>query len=141
MVLAGGYGQAMAFGPALLGQNGLAIENSRHSKAKLLNQAGAIALSGHRDTHFAFLRNMKQGSIASLHFLDGTRKHYRLVERRVLDTRFEELIVNPNVPGLLLITCYPFNSLQYGGAERLIAVFAPHTSTMKTDRERAVIPL
>jgi sortase A len=47
IVLAGGHGEAMAFGPGHLGASSAP------------GSAGNVVLAGHRDTHFRFLRDLE----------------------------------------------------------------------------------
>lgn len=106
-VMSNASGQALAFGPGHLASSA-SLEGSGHS-----------AISGHRDTHFAFLRDMKVGDVIETHHFTGSKARYHVVDFAIIDTRYE------NVPrryddSLSLITCYPFNSINPGGPLRYV---------------------
>lgn len=106
LVLAGDTGNALAFGPgharasAPLGSNGLAV------------------IGGHRDTHFAFLEKLARGDTLHLQLPSGLLRQYRVTAIDVVnaDREFLTHTVDENV--LLLVTCYPFNTLNAGGPLR-----------------------
>ena len=52
--------------------------------------------------------------------LGGSNIGYRIVERRVIDTRSEQVMLHPEANLLTLITCYPFEDWTPGGPLRLI---------------------
>jgi sortase A len=97
-VLSGGSGQALAFGPTLL-RSGLAA-----------GPRGVTILAAHRDTHFRFLRELRQGDIVDLESIDGSRRRYRISH---FDTVRWDRFGYPSAParGLLaLVTCWPFDA-------------------------------
>jgi len=69
--------------------------------------AGNIALTGHRDTFFRPLRNIREDDIVVVTTLQGEYR-YRVVSTSVVSP--EEIAVLNGGPGevLTLITCYPF---------------------------------
>src|SRR3546814_5617929 len=72
IVLAGASGRTLAFGPAVVdGTEGL----------------GHRILSGHRDTHFAFLETLAEGSRLELQDAGGTWREYRVRGHQVIDAR------------------------------------------------------
>jgi sortase A len=85
--------------------------------------AGASVLSGHRDTHFRFLRDLRAGSRLRLQRPDGAWQGYRVVETRVIDARRARLHPGDGRPALTLVTCYPFDAALPGGPLRYL-VFA-----------------
>ncbi len=103
-VLAGASGRTLAFGPAVVpGTEGL-----RHR-----------ILSGHRDTHFAFLRELADGSRFRLQGRDGAWRDYVVRGSQVVDLRRgvrarrawgSELVT--------LVTCWPFDTIEAGGPLR-----------------------
>ncbi|MCP4656418.1 MAG: class GN sortase [bacterium] len=108
IVLAGASGAVMAFGPGHL----------RTSAAP--GEPGNCVLTGHRDTHFAFLRHLEPGDEIRLDTPDGARHRYRVTSCLVVDQR-ETAVLDPTPsPVLTLITCYPFNALVPGGPLRYV---------------------
>ena len=104
-VLAGASNRTLAFGPAALdGTEGL-----DHS-----------IVSGHRDTHFAFLRHLDDGSHFEMQDRKGTWQGYVVRGRSIVDVR-QEVIARPGEGRelLTLVTCYPFDTITPGGPLRL----------------------
>jgi sortase A len=103
IVLAGDSGEALAFGPG-------------HSFASALpDEHGTVMISGHRDTHFRFLQRLKQGERLILKTKTGIH-YYTVSNTRIVDSRSYK--VDTNNDELILVTCYPFNSVISGGTER-----------------------
>jgi sortase A len=102
IVLGGSSGQAMAFGPAL--QN----ETAR------IGEAGTTVISAHRDTHFAFLKDVVVGDIITITRDDGLKFSYRVTGARVVDWNHSG--IDRFAPGhhLALSTCYPFGGIVHG---------------------------
>ncbi len=109
IVLSDASGEALAFGPGLVAGDPLQAESS------------TLAIGGHRDTHLAFLENLPAGELIELDTIDGKTHRYRLTDKQVIDTRSQSLSISTDTPGLVLITCYPFNAAQTGGPLRLVA--------------------
>jgi sortase A len=118
IILADASGRSLAFGPGQVG-------NGEFSDAK--NES--LILSGHRDTHFSFLRDVQPGEIINLQTAEGLWLKYEVEETAVLDSRTEQLLRYPEEASLLLITCYPFDALLPGGPFRYVV------------KARAVAPL
>jgi sortase A len=108
IVLGDASGEAMAFGPGLVGGDPLSAD------------IHTVAVGGHRDTHLAFLEHIPPGSIFILQNLAGTTHRYELLDKQIVDTRTQALTISQANPGLVLITCYPFNARQTGGTKRLV---------------------
>ena len=109
IILADASGRSLAFGPGQVG-------NGEFSDAK--NES--LILSGHRDTHFSFLRDVQPGEIINLQTAEGLWLKYEVEETAVLDSRTEQLLRYPEEASLLLITCYPFDALLPGGPFRYV---------------------
>ena len=95
IVLSGGSGEAMAFGPTLL------------PGGARLGERGTAVLAGHRDTHFRFLAGLRPGDIILVETSDGRTLRYRAEGGRVVrKDRFgiDRLIHQPR---LALTTCWP----------------------------------
>lgn len=111
LVLAGGSGRTLAFGPGLL--DGSAPPGG----------AGMTVILGHRDTHFRFLRDLLPGDVLSVTDRFGDRHRYRVRERRVVHMDTGRLAMD--VPGLALVTCYPFDAVVPGGPLRYVVLAEP----------------
>ena len=105
IVLAGDSGESLAFGPG-------------HSFGSAMpEEHRTVMISGHRDTHFRFLQNLKKGERLILKTKTGI--HYYTVSRtQVVDNR--EYMTDSSKDELILVTCYPFNSAVTGGKERYL---------------------
>lgn len=115
-VLAGASGRTLAFGPAVVdGTDGL----------------GHRILSGHRDTHFAFLRDLADGSRLELQDASGAWHRYRVHGHQVIDTRRPVMAAAAGPADLLtLVTCWPFDAVAPGGPLR----YAVTAEAIATDR-------
>jgi sortase A len=106
-VLAGDNGSSLAFGPghrfgtALPGENGICL------------------ISGHRDTHFAFLKQVKPGEEILLQDMHGHWHRYQVDTTRVED-QASPIWQSPEHAVLTLVTCYPFNAVVPGGPLRYV---------------------
>lgn len=99
-------GESLAFGPGHLPQSNQIASN------------GHSMISGHRDSHFAFLKNVHKGDkIITTHY-GGKRQIYTVKAMRILDTENETLSLEPHKNKLTLITCFPFDSIVPGGPLR-----------------------
>jgi len=108
MVLAGASGRVMAFGPGHL------------DGTPLPGDAGNSVVSGHRDTHFRFLRELRTGDRVEVTRPDGSRKEYRVTETRVVDQSDTAILRDTDESRLTLITCWPFDALTPGGPMRYV---------------------
>jgi sortase A len=111
-VLAGASGRNLAFGPAH-------VDGTARPGA-----VGNCALAGHRDTSFAFLRDLAPGDELVLETPDGRRRRYRVREAGVFDRSDTWLLAPQPVAGperlLTLVTCYPFDAVVPGGPGRYV---------------------
>jgi sortase A len=112
VILEGNSGRNLAFGPVISGN----ILNGRD-----------WVISGHRDTHFRFLGLLQQGDLLKVSTLE-TSKWFEVLELEIVDSRFEELVIDPGMERISLVTCYPFNSLQTGGPLRYVVTALPVTA-------------
>jgi sortase A len=108
LVLQGDSGRNLAFGPTLRG-----AASSRD-----------LVISGHRDTHFTFLRELQPGDLITVETPDEHRE-YKVAYQEVIDTRQHNLIIEPGVERLSLVTCYPFDNLAPGGPLRYVVTALP----------------
>ncbi|MCI1711702.1 MAG: class GN sortase [Chiayiivirga sp.] len=112
IVLAGDAGRTLAFGP---GWAEASATPGMH---------GAVVLSGHRDTHFAFLRELQPGDELQVDASRATRR-YRVVSMHVADTRRDAIALREDDDALLLVTCWPFEALAPGGPLRYVVRAEP----------------
>jgi len=117
IILAGDSGSNLAFAPG-------------YSLASFLpNSQGTTMISGHRDTHFSFLQDIKIGEIFYLQTSEKTVA-YRVDDLQVVDSKTYTLQADTDRQILLLVTCYPFDAMSAGGSLRYL-VFATRNTKMK----------
>ena len=109
IILADASGRSLAFGPGKVG-------NRKFSDAK----DGSLIVSGHRDTHFSFLRDVQRGDAITLQTVQGDWLKYVVEETAMLDSRTDQLLRYQEEANLLLITCFPFDALLPGGPLRYV---------------------
>ncbi|CAA0107933.1 Uncharacterised protein [Halioglobus japonicus] len=112
-ILEGDSGNALAFGP------GRALPSAQ------LGGSGTAVVGGHRDTHFAFLKELRKGHRLQVQVPSGERREYQVDEVRVVDSSRELLSVDTEDNVLVLVTCYPFDALQAGGSLRYVVKALP----------------
>lgn len=114
LVLQGTSGQALAFGPGMH-QAALSPENN--------TDAATTVIAAHRDTHFRGLKHLRPGMPVQLQGRDGRWHSFVVREMQVVDSRrgtLPELVTAGGAPGLILVTCYPFDALDNGGPLRYL---------------------
>jgi sortase A len=121
IVLHGGSGQAMAFGPGHL------------ADTPEPGEAGTVVFAAHRDTHFAFLGGVKIGDAIKVTRSDGLTFTYRVTGTEVV--RFDQSGIDARAPGyhLALATCWPLDGrlrgplrfVVHADLERSIALTSP----------------
>jgi len=108
IVLAGGSGRTLAFGPGHL------------SASALPGETGNMVIAGHRDTHFAFLRNLEPGHRLTIESFSGATTDYEVIGLNVVDSRKGSLLLDTDDAVLTLVTCYPFDAVDPGGPLRYV---------------------
>jgi len=108
IVLAGGSGRTLAFGPGHL------------SASAMPGETGNVIIGGHRDTHFQFLRNVEVGELLGMETTRGQRHIYKVVGVDIVDSRKGSLVLDTDAAMLTLVTCYPFDALEAGGPLRYV---------------------
>ena len=108
IVLAGGSGRTLAFGPGHL------------SASSLPGQRGNSVIAGHRDTHFSFLKRLALGELVHVETTDGREHSYKVVDIDVVDSRRVSIVLDTDDSMLSLVTCYPFNAVEPGGPMRYV---------------------
>lgn len=108
IVLAGGSGRTLAFGPGHL------------SASSMPGEVGNSVIAGHRDTHFSFLRDLDIGESIVVETIAGRKHLYKIIGIDVIDSRRGSLQLDTDVPILSLVTCYPFEARDPGGPMRYV---------------------
>lgn len=101
IVLSNASGEALAFGPGhLLG-------------SPLPGNRGTTIIAGHRDTHFAFLRELKSDDAVILTTAHGTGRRYIVGAMEIVNA--DNSHIDPHTgTGIALVTCYPFDARERG---------------------------
>jgi len=108
-VLAGANGRAIAFGPGHV------------FGTPLPGETGNSVIGAHRDTHFAFLRDMKPGEEIVVEKSAGVTRRYRVAGAEIVDKSDTRVLAQRlGESRLTLVTCYPFDALRAGGPQRYV---------------------
>ena len=110
MVLAGASGRTLAFGPGH-------VEGT-----SLPGDAGNSVVSGHRDSHFSFLRELRSGDTLLVHSASGRMARYVVSGIEVVRNKDVRVLLDVGDDRLTLVTCYPFDSPVAGGSLRYVVV-------------------
>jgi sortase A len=108
-VLAGANGRSIAFGPGHV------------FGTPLPGEAGNSVIGAHRDTHFAFLRELQPGEEIVVQKSVSVTRRYRVTGAEIVDKSETRVLAQaPGETRLTLITCYPFDALRAGGPLRYV---------------------
>lgn len=125
VVLAGASGRTLAFGPGH-------VAGTAEPGASF----GNVAIGGHRDTHFRFLKDVKAGDLLRLETEDGSETTYVVERTRVVDQSDASVLGDLGdgaepVRLLTLVTCYPFDAISPGGPLRYVVMAreSPHAGS------------
>lgn len=123
IALAGGSGQALAFGPGHLAQTPRPGER------------GTAVFAAHRDTHFSFLGDLKVGDEIKVTRDDGITFTYEMTGAEIV--RWDQSKIDAGAPGynLALATCWPLDG-QLGGPLRYVVHARLKPSAMFGDSKR-----
>ncbi len=108
IVLAGGSGRTLAFGPGHLGASALPGE------------IGNTIIAGHRDTHFRFLRDVEPGELIRVETAAGRGHLYEVTSVEIVDSRTGSVLLDTQAAMMTLVTCYPFDAREAGGPLRYV---------------------
>jgi sortase A len=108
IVLAGGSGRTLAFGPGHM------------SASAMPGEVGNTVIAGHRDTHFQFLKDVQAGEVLKLESGQGLKHSYEVVGVDIVDSRKGGLLLDTDTAMLSLVTCYPFDAIDAGGPLRYV---------------------
>ena len=108
IVLGGASGRNLAFAPGHL------------DGTSLPGGSGTCVIAGHRDTHFAILEDLVKGDPVQLEDASGNVSSYRVAATAVVDESETAVLAETTGPSLVLITCWPFHSVNPGGRFRYV---------------------
>jgi sortase A len=108
MILEGGSGRTLAFGPGHV------------TGTPLPGEHGNVVIGGHRDTHFRFLRDLKKGDALLIEDRGSELIEYVVMGAQVVDSDQTDVQRDFGDDRLTLITCYPFDAIRPGGRERYV---------------------
>ena len=83
---------------------------------------GNTVIVGHRDTHFAFLKNVALDDEIDIEGRRGTPARYRVRELAIVDQGESRVLDAADASQLTLITCYPFDAVQPGTRLRYVVI-------------------
>jgi sortase A len=108
IVLANANGRTLAFGPG------------HESASTLPGKNGTTILSGHRDTHFRFLDWLKEGDQILIQQPNGITTPYAIQAMNIVVALQTTIHLNTTQKHLVLVTCYPFDTIAPGGPLRYV---------------------
>jgi sortase A len=107
-VLEGDSGRSLAFGPGHM------------TGTSLPGLAGNAVISAHRDTHFAFLRDLRAGQEINVELNSGAKSRYRVRNAVVVNQDTMAVTGDTRTSVLTLVTCYPFDAVVPRGPLRYV---------------------
>ncbi|MNV44305.1 Sortase family protein [compost metagenome] len=102
IILSGGSGEALAFGPTLV------------PGSARLGQNGTAVIAAHRDTHFSFMPDLQPGDVVVVETTDGDRASFRMQGGYVVRNDRFAIASRAVAPTLVLSTCWPFDATTRG---------------------------
>jgi sortase A len=108
IVMNGAYTRTLAFGPGY-------VESSAFP-----GSPGTTILTGHRDTHFRFLKTLRRDEPILIQSRTGTWHRYRVHERQIVNAGAAVIRQDDDERQLVLVTCYPFDAIVPGGPLRYV---------------------
>ena len=107
ILLAGASGRTLAFG------------GGHVSSSALPGKTGTTIVTAHRDTHFRFMSRVTIGDEVFIEGPEQGRYRYRVTRTDIVDSR-KAMIASSDEDTLVLVTCYPFDTIIPGGPMRYI---------------------
>ena len=99
---------------------GISTSSAWNEASALPGERGTSVISGHRDTHFSFLRFVNDGDTIAIE-RGSAPLRYRVTARRIADARTARIdTAGGDGDRLLLVTCYPFDGWVAGGPLRYV---------------------
>ncbi|HET7342463.1 MAG TPA: class GN sortase [Methylomirabilota bacterium] len=106
IVLDGVSGRTLAFGPG------------HASRSARPGAPGTAIITGHRDTHFRFLKSLRPGDEILVETPGRATARFVVSDTAVVDARTAVVRDDAGAAALVLLTCYPFDALRAGGPLR-----------------------
>ena len=113
IALAGGSGQALAFGPGHL------------DRSAEPGEPGTAVYVAHRDTHFAFLGELRKGDEIRVARADGLVFSYWVTSSEIVSWDRPNIDLHAEGPNLALATCWPLDG-KVRGPQRLVVYANMH---------------
>ncbi len=117
IILNAGSKEAMRAGPTLM------------PGSSAIGTPGTSVVAAHRDTHFAFLKQIKKGDVIMAAGTDGMMLPYRVTSMQIVEATKFAISKGQTQNELALATCYPFGS-QRGGKMRYVVHAALDASAL-----------
>jgi sortase A len=108
IVLNGATSEALAFGPTWLPDT---------SKP---GEPGTTVIAAHRDTHFAFLKDVAVKDQITITRTDGLSFNYQVTNLRVANWNTSGIDRHAKGHNLVLSTCYPFDAITHGSQRFIV---------------------
>ena len=108
IILKGTSGQALSFGPSF------------HEESFLPQDEKVTIISSHRDSHGNYIKKLKLGEKIKIQDEKGNWHTYIINEFFTINVKKETFVITTDEQRLLLVTCFPFNSLQSGTPFRYV---------------------
>jgi sortase A len=84
-----------AFGPSYVGPS-------------LITDAKYILIAGYRDSHFAFLQDIRPGHTIETGHYRGRTGLYKVIDISIIDSNIEQIPLNNEHNLITLVRCFPF---------------------------------
>jgi sortase A len=110
--------KAMRAGPILL------------ANSAAIGRSGTTIIAAHRDTHFAFLKDIRVGDVIEAAGKDGVIMPYRVNNMQIVEADKFTITKGQVQNELALSTCYPFGSVK-GGTKRYVVHALPDALPIK----------
>ena len=83
---------------------------------------GLSVIAAHKNTHFAFLEELKPDDIVTVESISGEVTRFKISEAQIVDKTASgiDLSAGGETSRIALVTCYPFSALSYGGPLRYV---------------------
>jgi len=108
IVLKGTSGQALSFGPGY------------HEESILPGKGGTTILSTHRDSHGNYIKKLQKGDIIKLQDRYKQWYMYEVDDFNIINVNTDSILTLNTEDNLLIITCYPFDSINSGTPLRYV---------------------
>lgn len=126
IVLSGAQGASLAFSPGHISNTALPMNLPASSEGHYIAASKHIVISGHRDTHFEFLQDLKAEHSIFLQGSSGHWRSYTVQSTEVKNITNGPWLIDKYQDQLTLITCYPFDALTPGGPQRFLVQAIPN---------------